>query len=77
MYVRKMHVMTMHVIICTVRARHVGARTVRERYLRQIHPHTSLDIFGLEGQSPQRKVKGETMDTSTIADGGCDTIQLR
>jgi hypothetical protein len=30
--------------------------------------HTSLDIFGLEGQVPESKVKGETMDISTIAE---------
>jgi hypothetical protein len=28
--------------------------------------YTSLDIFGLEGQVPESKVKGETVDISTI-----------
>jgi hypothetical protein len=36
----------------------------REAYVRS---HTSLDIFGLEGQVPERKVKGETVDIFTIA----------
>jgi hypothetical protein len=42
--------------------------------------HTSLDIFGLEGQVPGIKVKGETMEISTIAENDwyawvkfCDT----
>jgi hypothetical protein len=30
--------------------------------------HTSLDIFGLEGQVPDIKVKGETVDISTISE---------
>jgi hypothetical protein len=30
--------------------------------------HTSLDIYGLEGQVPESKVKGETVDISTIAE---------
>jgi hypothetical protein len=30
--------------------------------------HTSLDIFGLEGQVPEIKVKGETVGISTIAE---------
>jgi hypothetical protein len=29
---------------------------------------TSLDIFGLEGQVPESKVKDETVDISTISD---------
>jgi hypothetical protein len=37
----------------------------REAYVRS---HTSLDIFGLEGQSPESKVKGETVDISTISE---------
>jgi hypothetical protein len=37
---------------------------IREAYVRS---HTSLDIFVLEGQVPESKVKGETMDISTIA----------
>jgi hypothetical protein len=37
----------------------------REAYVRF---HTSLDIFGLEGQVPESKVKGDTMDISTIAE---------
>jgi hypothetical protein len=37
---------------------------IREAYLRS---HTSLDIYGLEGQVPERKIKGETVDISTIA----------
>jgi hypothetical protein len=31
-----------------------------------VRSHTSLDIFGLEGQVPESKVKGETVDISTI-----------
>jgi hypothetical protein len=34
-----------------------------EAYVRS---HTSLDIFGLEGQVPENKIKGETVDISTI-----------
>jgi hypothetical protein len=30
--------------------------------------YTSLDIFGLDGQVPERKVKGETVDISTMSD---------
>jgi hypothetical protein len=37
----------------------------REAYLRS---HTSMDIFGLEGQVPESKIKGETVDISTIAE---------
>jgi hypothetical protein len=37
----------------------------REAYVRS---HTSLDIFGLEGQVPESKVKSETVDISTIAE---------
>jgi hypothetical protein len=37
---------------------------IREEY---VISHTSLDIFGLEGQVPERKFKGETMDISTIS----------
>jgi hypothetical protein len=33
-----------------------------------VRSHTSLDIFDLEGQVPESKVKGETVDISTIAD---------
>jgi hypothetical protein len=33
-----------------------------------VRSHTSLDIFGLEGQVPESKVKGETVDISTIAE---------
>jgi hypothetical protein len=36
---------------------------IRETYVRS---HTSLDIFGLEGQVTESKVKGETVDISTI-----------
>jgi hypothetical protein len=36
---------------------------IREAYMRS---HTSLDIFGLEGQVPGSKVKGETVEISTI-----------
>jgi hypothetical protein len=36
-----------------------------EAYVRS---HTSLDIYGLEGQVPEIKVKGETVDISTIAE---------
>jgi hypothetical protein len=38
---------------------------IREAYVRS---HTSLDIFGLEGKTPEIKVKGETLDISTIAE---------
>jgi hypothetical protein len=38
---------------------------IREAYVRS---HTSLDIFGLEGQVPESKFKGETLDISTIAE---------
>jgi hypothetical protein len=38
---------------------------IREAYVRS---RTSLDIFGLEGQVPERKVKGETVDICTIED---------
>jgi hypothetical protein len=41
---------------------------IREVYMRS---HTSLDIFGLEGQVPEIKVKGETVDISTIAEYAC------
>jgi hypothetical protein len=37
---------------------------IREAYVRS---HTSLDIFGMEGQELESKVKGETMDISIIA----------
>jgi hypothetical protein len=30
--------------------------------------HTSLDIFGVEGQVPESKVKGDTVDISTISE---------
>jgi hypothetical protein len=38
---------------------------IREAYVRS---RTSLDIFGLEGQVPESKVKGETVDISTISE---------
>jgi hypothetical protein len=38
---------------------------IREAYVRS---HTALDIFGLEGQVPETKVKCETVDISTIAE---------
>jgi hypothetical protein len=38
---------------------------IREAYVRS---HTSLDIFGLEVQVPESKIKGETVDISTIAE---------
>jgi hypothetical protein len=38
---------------------------IREAYVRS---HTSLDSFGLEGQVPERKFKGETVDISTISE---------
>jgi hypothetical protein len=31
-----------------------------------VRSHTSLDIFGLEGQFPESNIKGETVDISTI-----------
>jgi hypothetical protein len=38
---------------------------IREAY---VISHTSIDIFGLEGQARERKVNGETVDISTIAE---------
>jgi hypothetical protein len=38
---------------------------IREAY---VSSQTSLDIYGLKGQVPERKVKGETVDISTIAE---------
>jgi hypothetical protein len=38
---------------------------IREAYVRS---HTSLDIFGLEGQVPEIKFKGENVDIFTIAE---------
>jgi hypothetical protein len=38
---------------------------IREAYVRS---HTSLAIYGLEGQVPECKIKGETVDISTIAE---------
>jgi hypothetical protein len=37
----------------------------REAYVRS---HTSLDVYGLEGQVPESNIKGETVDISTIAE---------
>jgi hypothetical protein len=37
----------------------------REAYVRS---HTSLDTYGLEGQVPEIKIKGETVDISAIAE---------
>jgi hypothetical protein len=39
---------------------------IREAY--DVRSHTSLDIFGLEGQLSEGKFKGETVDNSTIAE---------
>jgi hypothetical protein len=38
---------------------------IREAYVRS---HTFLDIYGLEGQVPESKVKGEILDISTISE---------
>jgi hypothetical protein len=38
---------------------------IREAYVRS---YTSLDIYGLQGQVPEIKIKGETVDISTIAE---------
>jgi hypothetical protein len=38
---------------------------IREVYVRS---HTSMDIYGLEGQVPESKIKGKTMDISTIGE---------
>jgi hypothetical protein len=38
---------------------------IRQAYVRS---HTSLDIYGLEGQVPESKIKGETVEISTIAE---------
>jgi hypothetical protein len=35
-----------------------------------VHSHTALEIFGLEGQVPDSRVKGKTTDISTIAEYG-------
>jgi hypothetical protein len=40
----------------------------RESYVRS---HTSLDVYDLEGQVPESKIKGETVDISTIAECAC------
>jgi hypothetical protein len=40
-------------------------RIIREAYVRS---HTSLDIFGLDIQVPEKKFKVETVDISTIAE---------
>jgi hypothetical protein len=37
---------------------------IREAYVRS---HTSLDIFGLEGQVSESKLKGRIVDISTIS----------
>jgi hypothetical protein len=42
-----------------------GDCIIREAY---VGSQTSLDIFGLEGQVPESKFKGETVDISTIAE---------
>jgi hypothetical protein len=48
---------------------------IREAYMRS---HNSLDIFDLEGQVPESKVKGETVDISTIAEYACyDWVKFR
>jgi hypothetical protein len=44
-----------------------GDCLVREAYVRS---NTALDIFGLECQVPESRVKGETVDISTIAEYG-------
>jgi hypothetical protein len=36
-----------------------------------LRSHTSLDIFGLEGQLPESRIKGKTVDISTIAEYAC------
>jgi hypothetical protein len=38
---------------------------IREAYVRS---HTSLDLYDLEGQFHESKIKGETVDISTIAE---------
>jgi hypothetical protein len=43
-----------------------GDCIIREAYY--VRSHTSLDIFGLEGQLSEVKFKGETVDISTIAE---------
>jgi hypothetical protein len=35
-----------------------------------VRSNNALDIFGLEGQVPESRVKGETADISTIAEYG-------
>jgi hypothetical protein len=42
-----------------------GDCIIREAYVRS---HTSLDIYGLEGQVPESKIKADTVDISTIAE---------
>jgi hypothetical protein len=41
---------------------------IREAYVKS---HNSLDIYGLEGQVPESKIKGETVDISTIVEYYC------
>jgi hypothetical protein len=48
---------------------------IREAYVRS---HTSFDIFGLEVQVPESKVKGDTMDIYTISEYAfCEWVKFR
>jgi hypothetical protein len=52
-----------------------GDCIIGEAYVRS---HTSLDIFDIEGQVPESKVKGETVDISTIAEyAWCEWVKFR
>jgi hypothetical protein len=42
-----------------------------------VRSHTSLDIFGLKGQFPERKVEGETVDISTIKEEWYEWVKFR
>jgi hypothetical protein len=42
-----------------------GDYIIREAY---VSSHTSLYIYGLEGQVTESKIKGETVDISTISE---------
>jgi hypothetical protein len=48
---------------------------IREAFVRS---HTILDIYGLEGQVPESKIKRETVNNSTIAEyAWCEWVKLR
>jgi hypothetical protein len=52
-----------------------GDCIIREAY---VSSHTSLDIYGLEGQVPESEIKGETVDIYTIAEyAWCEWVKFR